>query len=395
MPKSYADLLREARAQIREVTPAGGRRPPRGRRDDRRRPRGVRVGAGPPARRPATSPSRYIEQQIEGAAPDRDAPVILYCAGGVRSLFAAQTLAEMGYTDVASMSRRLPGLEGRRARLRDAGRPDRRAEAALQPPPAHPRGRLGGPGQAPRLEGAAHRRRRPRLAGRALPRRRGRRHDRDRRLRRRRRQQPPAPDRPHDRPGRRAQGRVGAKQSINALNPDDQRRRPRGDARRRQRRADHRRLRRHPRRDRHVRDALHPQRRGGRGRHPGRPRQRLPVRGPADHVRPVRGAVLSLPVPDPAAARARARLLGGRRARRRARDPRPAPGQRGAQGPARDRQHAGRPAAPVRCPRDRVHRAQAAARPELPGLLRRGRRRRAPRAGRCRSTASASTRRSC
>ena len=46
----------------------------------------------------------YIEQQIEGAAPDRDAPVILYCAGGVRSLFAAQTLAEMGYTNVASMS---------------------------------------------------------------------------------------------------------------------------------------------------------------------------------------------------------------------------------------------------------------------------------------------------
>jgi len=46
----------------------------------------------------------YIEQQIEGAVPDRDAPVILYCAGGVRSLFAAQTLAGMGYTNVASMA---------------------------------------------------------------------------------------------------------------------------------------------------------------------------------------------------------------------------------------------------------------------------------------------------
>ena len=30
--------------------------------------------------------------------------MILYCAGGIRSLFAAQTLAEMGYGDVASMS---------------------------------------------------------------------------------------------------------------------------------------------------------------------------------------------------------------------------------------------------------------------------------------------------
>jgi molybdopterin/thiamine biosynthesis adenylyltransferase/rhodanese-related sulfurtransferase len=45
----------------------------------------------------------YLEQQIEAAVPDRDTPVVLYCAGGVRSLFAAQTLASMGYTDLASM----------------------------------------------------------------------------------------------------------------------------------------------------------------------------------------------------------------------------------------------------------------------------------------------------
>ncbi|MEO5965358.1 MAG: molybdopterin-synthase adenylyltransferase MoeB [Candidatus Limnocylindrales bacterium] len=46
----------------------------------------------------------YLEQQIEAAVPDRATPVVLYCAGGVRSLFAAQTLASMGYRDVASMS---------------------------------------------------------------------------------------------------------------------------------------------------------------------------------------------------------------------------------------------------------------------------------------------------
>nr|MBA3959160.1 molybdopterin-synthase adenylyltransferase MoeB [Chloroflexota bacterium] len=45
----------------------------------------------------------YLEQRIEAAVPDRDAPVVLYCAGGIRSLFAAQTLSEMGYTDVVSM----------------------------------------------------------------------------------------------------------------------------------------------------------------------------------------------------------------------------------------------------------------------------------------------------
>ena len=163
-----------------------------------------------------------------------------------------------------------------------------------------------------------------------------------------------------------------ARKSINALNPEVKVVAHEEMLVAGQRRADHRRLRRHPRRHRHVRDALHAQRRGGRGRHPGRPRQRLPLRGPAHDLRPVRGPVLPLPVPDPAAAGARARLLRGRRPRRRARHPRPAPGQRGAQGPARDRRDAGRPAAPVRCPRDRVHRAQAPPRPELPGLQRCG-----------------------
>lgn len=46
----------------------------------------------------------YVENRIESAAPDRDAPVILYCAAGVRSLYAAKTLVDdLGYTDVRSM----------------------------------------------------------------------------------------------------------------------------------------------------------------------------------------------------------------------------------------------------------------------------------------------------
>jgi molybdopterin/thiamine biosynthesis adenylyltransferase/rhodanese-related sulfurtransferase len=45
----------------------------------------------------------YVEQDIEAAVPDRSTPVVLYCAGGIRSLFAAQTLRAMGYEDVASM----------------------------------------------------------------------------------------------------------------------------------------------------------------------------------------------------------------------------------------------------------------------------------------------------
>jgi molybdopterin/thiamine biosynthesis adenylyltransferase/rhodanese-related sulfurtransferase len=103
MPKSYADLLREARAQIKEVTPQEVDALPAGGATivDVREASEWDQGHVPGARHVSKS---YIEQQIEAAAPDRDAPVILYCAGGVRSLFAAQTLAEMGYTDVASMS---------------------------------------------------------------------------------------------------------------------------------------------------------------------------------------------------------------------------------------------------------------------------------------------------
>ena len=103
MPKSYADLLREARAQIDEVTTAEvDALPPGGAAIiDVREASEWEQGHVPGAVHISKS---YIEQQIEGAVPDRDAPVVLYCAGGVRSLFAAQTLAEMGYTNVKSMT---------------------------------------------------------------------------------------------------------------------------------------------------------------------------------------------------------------------------------------------------------------------------------------------------
>ena len=103
MPKSYADLLREARAQIREVSPQEvDALPARAAAIlDVREASEWDQGHLPGAIHVSKS---YIEAQIEEEVHDRDTPVILYCAGGVRSLFAAQTLAEMGYTNVASMS---------------------------------------------------------------------------------------------------------------------------------------------------------------------------------------------------------------------------------------------------------------------------------------------------
>ncbi len=103
MSKSYADLLKEARTQIPEVSvqEVDALPPDAATIVDVREASEWEQGHVPGASHVSKS---YIEGQIEAVAPDRDQPVILYCAGGVRSLFAAQTLQQMGYTDVRSMA---------------------------------------------------------------------------------------------------------------------------------------------------------------------------------------------------------------------------------------------------------------------------------------------------
>ncbi len=50
-------------------------------------------------------PRSYLETRIEGVVPDRSTPVILYCASGNRSAYAARTLKEdLGYEQVSSMT---------------------------------------------------------------------------------------------------------------------------------------------------------------------------------------------------------------------------------------------------------------------------------------------------
>ncbi|SRR5579875_843690 len=49
-------------------------------------------------------PRGYLELQIEEAVPDKNKTVVLYCAGGVRSLMAGATLQQMGYKNVISMA---------------------------------------------------------------------------------------------------------------------------------------------------------------------------------------------------------------------------------------------------------------------------------------------------
>lgn len=45
-----------------------------------------------------------IERDIEKLAPDKDAPLYLYCGGGFRSALATDALQQMGYTNVHSVA---------------------------------------------------------------------------------------------------------------------------------------------------------------------------------------------------------------------------------------------------------------------------------------------------
>jgi molybdopterin/thiamine biosynthesis adenylyltransferase/rhodanese-related sulfurtransferase len=101
---SFRDLLAQTKTEIREVDTAGA--------DEARRRSGTVVldvrepdeydqGALPGA---IHIPRGHLESQIEGKVVDKQTPVVVYCAGGVRSAFAAKTLQDLGYADVVSMA---------------------------------------------------------------------------------------------------------------------------------------------------------------------------------------------------------------------------------------------------------------------------------------------------
>jgi molybdopterin/thiamine biosynthesis adenylyltransferase len=48
-------------------------------------------------------PRGNLESRIEGVVADKTTPVVLYCAAGNRSAFAAKTMAELGYESVHSL----------------------------------------------------------------------------------------------------------------------------------------------------------------------------------------------------------------------------------------------------------------------------------------------------
>ena len=112
---SFRDLLRAAKADITEVDVDEGARLI----DDGhllldvREPDEYEQGAIPGS---VHIPRGTLETSVEQRIPDRGHPVVVMCAGGTRSAFAAQTLQQLGYTNAVSMD---GGFNG----WKDAGKP--------------------------------------------------------------------------------------------------------------------------------------------------------------------------------------------------------------------------------------------------------------------------------
>jgi molybdopterin/thiamine biosynthesis adenylyltransferase/rhodanese-related sulfurtransferase len=104
MSPSGADVLRQIKSRIDEVDPAAAREQLTNGSVaiDVREPEEWAAGHIPGAKH---VPKSYLESRIEGAIPDRSQHLILYCASGNRSAWAARTLIEdLGYESVESMT---------------------------------------------------------------------------------------------------------------------------------------------------------------------------------------------------------------------------------------------------------------------------------------------------
>src|SRR5277367_6177714 len=100
---NYPELLADARKHIREISLEDLKRRLEKKEDfvlvDVREKEEYRAGFIPGA---LSVPRGFLEMQIETKVPDKNADVVVYCAAGSRSALAAQTLAALGYTHVAS-----------------------------------------------------------------------------------------------------------------------------------------------------------------------------------------------------------------------------------------------------------------------------------------------------
>lgn len=98
---TFKEMIRKVRSEIREVSPEEARAAAAQAvfvdvREADEWEKGHLPGA-------LFIPRGYLELRIEEKVPDKDRPVVVYCAGGTRSALGARALQDLGYTNVASM----------------------------------------------------------------------------------------------------------------------------------------------------------------------------------------------------------------------------------------------------------------------------------------------------
>jgi sulfur-carrier protein adenylyltransferase/sulfurtransferase len=98
---SYRELLEQTKTEIDEIDAAGAQALEGAVWIDVREADEWQEGHLPGA---VHIPRGYLESRVEGAAPDKSTPVVVYCASAARSAFAAKTLEELGYADVHSLA---------------------------------------------------------------------------------------------------------------------------------------------------------------------------------------------------------------------------------------------------------------------------------------------------
>jgi rhodanese-related sulfurtransferase len=102
-PSRFQQLAAAAKSRIREVTPeVAAQEQSAGAvlidvRETEEFSRGHAAGAVHLSR-------GVLELKIEEYVPDAATPIVLYCGGGSRSALSADSLQQMGYSNVASMS---------------------------------------------------------------------------------------------------------------------------------------------------------------------------------------------------------------------------------------------------------------------------------------------------
>jgi molybdopterin/thiamine biosynthesis adenylyltransferase/rhodanese-related sulfurtransferase len=117
MAKTYSDLLQDVKGVIHQVTLDEMKRRLEAREPyvfvDVREKDETKNGFIPGS---VLLPRGFLEMQAESKLPDKNAKLVVYCAGGTRSAFAAKTLQELGYKHVESAN---PGF----IRWKDTGYP--------------------------------------------------------------------------------------------------------------------------------------------------------------------------------------------------------------------------------------------------------------------------------